>query len=145
MASVDELYKLKNGDSHSLLTKYLTQDVYDKLKGLKSKLGGTLADSIRSGCVNSHCGIYTCDPEGHDTFADLIHPVIKDYHKVPEIKHPKPNFGDLSNLGFGDLDPKTSTSCLHVSELEGVMLLLPFQQSVQKRTKLKWKNNSSQH
>ncbi|CAG2239830.1 arginine kinase-like [Mytilus edulis] len=109
MASLDELYnKLKKGDSHSLLKKYLTQDVYDKLKGLKSKLGGTLADCIRSGCENlhSHCGVYACDPEGYDTFADLLHPVIKDYHKVPEVKHPKPDFGDLSNLGFGDLDPK---------------------------------------
>ncbi|VDI59272.1 Hypothetical predicted protein [Mytilus galloprovincialis] len=134
--------ELKIATINCCSTKYITQDVYDKLKGPKSKLGGTSADSTRSGCVNSHCGIYTCDPEGYDTFADLLHPVI---HKAPEIKHHKPDFGDLSNLGFGDLDPKTSTSCLHVSELEGVMLLLPFQQSVQKRTKLKWKNNSSQH
>lgn len=50
MANVDELYKkLNSGESHSLLKKYLTQPVFDKLKGLKTKLGGTLADCIRSG------------------------------------------------------------------------------------------------
>jgi hypothetical protein len=60
------------------------------------------------GCENlhSHCGVYACDPEGYDTFADILYPVIKDYHKVSDIKHPKPDFGDLSKLGFDDLDPK---------------------------------------
>ena len=35
----------------SLLKKHLTPDVYDQLKGLKTKYGGTLADCIRSGKV----------------------------------------------------------------------------------------------
>jgi hypothetical protein len=60
-----------------------------------------------SGCKNldSGCGIYACDPEGYDVFQDVLNPIIKDYHKVAEIQHPKPDFGDLNNLGFGDLDP----------------------------------------
>jgi hypothetical protein len=60
-----------------------------------------------SGCKNldSGCGIYASDPEGYDVFEDVLNPVIKDYHKVAEIQHPKPDFGDLNNLGFGDLDP----------------------------------------
>lgn len=59
------------------------------------------------GCKNldSGCGIYASDPEAYDVFKEVLHPVIKDYHKVPEIKHPQPDFGDLNNLGFGDLDP----------------------------------------
>jgi len=107
---MDALYKnLKDAKEgcHSLLKKYLTQEIYDKLKDKKTKLGGTLLDCIRSGCENldSHCGVYACDPEGYTVFADLLDPVIKDYHKVDKINHPKPDFGDLNNLGFGDLDP----------------------------------------
>ena len=55
--------------------------------------------------LNSGVGIYACDPVGYDTFAPVLDAVIKDYHKVPEVKHPKPDFGDMNNLGFGDLDP----------------------------------------
>ena len=49
--SVDELYKkIKSSkDCKSLLKKHLTQQRFDKLKCLKTKYGGTLADCIRSG------------------------------------------------------------------------------------------------
>ncbi|KAK3098709.1 hypothetical protein FSP39_022290 [Pinctada imbricata] len=95
-------------DCSSLLKKYLTPECYDKLKDRKTSLGGTLADCIQSGCLNlkSNVGIYACDPEGYEVFADVLDPVIKDYHKVSEINHPAPDFGDLDNLGFGDLDPE---------------------------------------
>lgn len=56
--------------------------------------------------MDSGVGIYASDPEGYETFADVLDAVIKDYHKVDEVKHPKPDFGDLDNLGFGDLDPE---------------------------------------
>ena len=55
--------------------------------------------------MDSGCGIYASDPEAYDVFKEVLHPVIKDYHKVSEVKHPKPDFADLNNLGFGDLDP----------------------------------------
>ena len=35
--------------------------------------------------------------------------VVADYHGVPAgqpIKHPQPNFGDMQNLPFADLDPE---------------------------------------
>lgn len=38
-------------------------------------------------------------------FAELFDPILLDYHKVKTLAHPKPDFGDLNNLGFGDLDP----------------------------------------
>lgn len=28
-----------------------------------------------------------------------------DYHKIDKVTHPQPSFGDVNNLGFGDLDP----------------------------------------
>lgn len=56
--------------------------------------------------MDSGVGIYACDPEGYETFADVLDEVIKDYHKVDQVQHPKADFGDLDDLGFGDLDPE---------------------------------------
>ena len=60
-----------------------------------------------TGCLHlgSHTGIYAADPEAYEVFADIFEPIIKDYHKVSELKHPAPDFGNLNDLGFGDLDP----------------------------------------
>lgn len=55
--------------------------------------------------MKSHCGIYASDPDAYDTFSDIFYPVLLEYHKVDKLAHPAPDFGDLDNLGFGDLDP----------------------------------------
>ncbi|XP_045196942.1 arginine kinase-like isoform X1 [Mercenaria mercenaria] len=109
--SLDELWhRLLNSGSHckSLLKKHLTQPVYNKYKDVVTDYGGTLRDCIASGCMHlkSHCGIYASDPEAYDTFSDVFYPIIREYHKVDKLEHPAPDFGDLNNLGFGDLDPK---------------------------------------
>jgi len=100
----DKLYKAM--DSKSLLKKHLTPGVFNRLKCLRTKFGGTLTDCIRSGCENtdSGVGVYACDPDGYTVFAPLLDEVIKDYHKVDKLSHPEPDFGDLEKLGFGDLD-----------------------------------------
>ncbi|XP_064652496.1 taurocyamine kinase-like isoform X2 [Lineus longissimus] len=95
---------------NSLVKKYLTPEVYNKIKDKKTELGGTLAHCINTGAVNidSSIGIMACDPEAYEVFADLLDNVIKDYHKFPmdmPIKHPACNFGDLANLQLGNLDP----------------------------------------
>lgn len=41
--------KLQASDSKSLLKKYLTPEVFDKLKGLKTSFGSTLLDVVQSG------------------------------------------------------------------------------------------------
>ncbi|XP_041355015.1 taurocyamine kinase-like [Gigantopelta aegis] len=97
-------------DCKSLLKKHLTKEIFEKVKDKKTTLGGTLADCIRSGVENldSGVGIYACDPEAYKTFADILDPVIKDYHKIPEnkpIKHPHCDFGDPDKLKLEDLDP----------------------------------------
>jgi hypothetical protein len=53
MATCDELWeKLQAATtSKSLVRKHLTPTLYQKLKGLKTKFGGTLADCIKSGGV----------------------------------------------------------------------------------------------
>lgn len=109
MADTEELFKALQDakECHSLLKKNLTPERFEKLKGLKSKFGGTLADCIRSGCKNpdSGVGIYACDPDAYTTFAEVLDAVIMDYHKIDKVEHPSPSFGDVNNLGFGDLDP----------------------------------------
>lgn len=55
MSELEELWKnLYDGESKSLLKKHLTPEVYKLLKDRKTKLGGTLADCIRSGKLCAH-------------------------------------------------------------------------------------------
>lgn len=63
--------------------------------------------SFKTGAKNldSGVGLYACDPEAYTVFQPLFDAVIKMYHKVDKVEHPTPTFGDLDNLGFGDLDP----------------------------------------
>jgi len=109
MADGPELFQMLQDakDCKSLLKKHCTKERFDKLKDVKSKFGGTIADCIRSGCKNpdSGVGIYACDPDAYTTFAEVLDQVIMDYHKIDKVVHPQPSFGDVNNLGFGDLDP----------------------------------------
>jgi len=45
--------KLEGSDSKSLLKKYLTREVFDKLKTKKTSFGSTLLDVIQSGEFSS--------------------------------------------------------------------------------------------
>jgi len=108
-----ELKAMKFPDENkSLVRKHLTDDVFDKLKNKKTKLGGTLGHVFCPAVLHPSCsiGLLVTDPEAYDTFSLLTHQVIKDYHKLPlneplTGKHPKSNFGDVNNLPFGNLDP----------------------------------------
>lgn len=89
-------------DCKSLLKKYLTQEVFDKLKTRKTGMGATLLDVIQSGVENldSGVGLYAPDAEAYTLFADLFNPVIEDYHggfKATD-RHPPTDFGDLNTL-----------------------------------------------
>jgi creatine kinase len=99
--------KLQGTESKSLLKKYLTAEIFDKLKGLKTSLGATLLDVIQSGVENpdSGVGIYAPDAESYTTFADLFDPIIDDYHKgfKKTDMQPKCDFGDLNT--FVNVDP----------------------------------------
>ncbi|XP_045197746.1 arginine kinase-like isoform X2 [Mercenaria mercenaria] len=106
----DELYNIiSKSDSPSLMKKFLTQEVYDKLKDKKTSLGGTLAHCINSGCLHlgSKVGIYACDPEAYTVFEDIFNNVIKAYHKVDSISHPVPTFGtDADMKALENIDPE---------------------------------------
>jgi len=95
-------------DCKSLLRKYLTPEVFDKTKGLKTSFGSTLLDVIQSGVENldSGVGIYAPDAEAYALFSDLFDPIIEDYHGgfKKTDKHPKSDFGDGN--AFVNVDPE---------------------------------------
>ncbi|XP_046467152.1 arginine kinase [Neodiprion pinetum] len=108
LRKLEEGYKLlKNSDSPSLLKKYLTRDVFDKLKKRKTSYGSTLLHVIQSGVENldSGIGIYAPDPEAYTVFAELFDPIIEDYHGGfgPDDIHPLPDWGKPADMG--NLDP----------------------------------------
>ncbi|XP_057671197.1 arginine kinase-like [Diorhabda carinulata] len=106
---LDRAYReLLKSDSKSLMRKYLTQEIFNKLKTKKTSFGNTLMDCIQSGLINldSGIGIYAADQECYSLFADLFDPIIEEYHggfRKSDV-HPPSDFGDISTLG--NLDPK---------------------------------------
>merc|ERR1712135_244738 len=101
--------KLQAADNcKSLLKKYLTREVLDKTKDLKTSFGSTLLDVVQSGMENldSGVGVYAPDAESYSLFADLFDPIIEDYHTGFKSgdKHPARDFGDVETLG--NLDPE---------------------------------------
>ncbi|XP_018901920.1 arginine kinase isoform X2 [Bemisia tabaci] len=98
---------LQGQESKSLLKKYLTKEIFDKLKTKVTSFNSSLLDVIQSGVANpdSGVGIYAPDAESYSVFADLFDPIIEDYHGgfKPTDKHPAKDWGDVSTLG--NLDP----------------------------------------
>lgn len=76
----------------SLMAKYLTQEVFDKLKNVKSSKQYTLSNAIMTGVVTPHLGVGATagDEECWDLFKDLYYPIIKGWHGYdPETQiHP---------------------------------------------------------
>ncbi|XP_066956668.1 arginine kinase-like [Macrobrachium rosenbergii] len=98
-----EYKKFKAVKSRSLLKKYLTQDVFDKLKHRVTASGATLYDCIKSGLANpdSSIGVYAPDAESYTLFHELYDPIIDEYHGgfSPKEYHPGINFGTADALG----------------------------------------------
>lgn len=91
---------------NSLLKKYLTVEMFDKLKHMKTSFGTSLIDCINSGLQNhkSLIGIYAADAEAYETFGEIFTPIIEEYHKfTPDMTHPAADWGDVSS--FENLDP----------------------------------------
>lgn len=84
----------------SLTEKYLPKDLWAWLQ-LRTSFGSTIYDCVVSALENpdSGCGLYAPDPECYDTFSDLFHPIIAEYHKV-DVKTLKSvhDLGDASQL-----------------------------------------------
>ncbi|KAF5289659.1 hypothetical protein FQR65_LT11776 [Abscondita terminalis] len=99
--------KLEASGSKSLLKKYLTRPMFDRLKHKKTSFGSTLLDCIQSGLENhdSGIGVYAPDADAYEVFAELFDHIIEDYHMgfTKSDKHPPSDWGDVNSLI--NLDP----------------------------------------
>jgi len=117
MVDADTIKKIEEGfktlqaakDCHSLLKKHFTEDVMNKCKGRKTKLGATLWDVIQSGVKNldSGVGVYAPDAEAYTTFKELFNPILSDYHGINDSsKQPPVDLGESHVAELKDLDPE---------------------------------------
>ncbi|CAD5216703.1 unnamed protein product [Bursaphelenchus okinawaensis] len=108
---IEEAYqKLQSAsDCKSLLKKHLTKKVVDELKNVKTPMGATLYDVIRSGVYNldAGVGVYAPDYDSYKVFAALFDPIIQEYHGFgPKDKQPPVDLGDGKAKDFPPLDPE---------------------------------------
>ncbi len=91
----------------SLMAKYLTKEVFEKLKDLKTANGFTLEKVIKSGIDNpdSSIGVYAGDEESYTTFAALIDPIIQEYHGFSKTDLHKSNLNP-KDLNAPNPDPQ---------------------------------------
>ncbi|CAG9760904.1 unnamed protein product [Ceutorhynchus assimilis] len=92
------LKRLVESQSKSLLKKFFTREIVDKLKMKTSKFGATLQDCIDPGVNNLELeiGLTAVDPDCYRVYADLFVPIIEAYHKI-EKDTPQPG---IDNWGF---------------------------------------------
>jgi len=71
-----------NQSCTSLLSRHLTEQLFEQLKSQVTANGFTLAQAINSGVVNqdSGVGVYAGDAESYHLFSPLFDPIIADYH-----------------------------------------------------------------
>ncbi|MBT8344293.1 MAG: arginine kinase [Sulfurovum sp.] len=69
-------------DCNSLVSRFLTPEVFEVLKNKKTSNGFTLEQAIHSGVenVDSGIGVYAGDQESYSVFAALFDPIIESYH-----------------------------------------------------------------
>merc|ERR1711942_290620 len=92
--------------SHSLVAKYVTKPIWDKLSRAVTKTSGfSQAQAIAASVEfdNQHCGIYAGDWDSYKVFADVFDPLIQDYHGIsPDAVHTSDM--DSSKIK-GNIDP----------------------------------------
>merc|ERR1711970_1559773 len=70
---------------HSLVAKYVTQPIWEKLSRAVTKTSGfSLSQAIACAVQfdNQHCGIYAGDWDSYKVFADVSDPLIQEYHGI---------------------------------------------------------------
>merc|ERR1712020_490716 len=76
---------------HSLVAKYVTEPIWEKLNRAKTATSGfSLAKAIACAVEfnNQHCGIYAGDWDSYKVFSDVFDPIIQDYHGISaDSKH----------------------------------------------------------
>ena len=80
-------------EHESLMSKYLTKEIFEELKDKKTKNGFTIEDIINSGVKNPDSGIgaYAGDKESYTTFESFFDPIIQEYHGFSKTDMHKTN------------------------------------------------------
>jgi len=96
------LYPTNIINTKSLLSKYLTPEVFQELQYKKTSTGVKLHNIITSGIIHpdSNIGVYAGDKESYFLFRELFLPIIKEYHCLAEyVAHIQDvNVNKLTNL-----------------------------------------------
>jgi len=94
-------------DCTSLLSKYLTHEVFESLKDKKTSSGFTIEQAINSGVINldSGIGVYAGDQESYGVFAALFDPIIEAYHGFGKEDAHKSNLNP-DDLNASNPDPE---------------------------------------
>merc|ERR1712020_21815 len=83
LAMSDPFPEIKS--THSLVAKYVTKPIWDKLSRAVTKTSGfSLSQAIACAVQfdNQHCGIYAGDWDSYKVFADVFDPLIQEYHGI---------------------------------------------------------------
>merc|ERR1719233_704094 len=108
---------------HSLVAKHVTKDVWEKLKGIKTKTSGfTLIQAIACAVEfdNQHCGIYAGDWDSYKDFAQIFDPIIQEYHGISaDAKHTSDMDSSKLSGKIPDSAPVKSTRIRVGRNLEG--------------------------
>lgn len=91
----------------SLMSKYLTKDVFEELKDKKTANGFTLENIINSGLKNPDSGIgaYAGDKESYTTFQAFFDPIIEEYHHFSKEQNHKTDL-NIDHLDANNPDPQ---------------------------------------
>lgn len=94
-------------DCNSLLSRYLTPEVFEALKDKMTSNGFTLEQAINSGVENidSGIGVYAGDQDSYTVFAALLDPIIEDYHGFGKEDSHKSNLNP-EDLNAPNPDPE---------------------------------------
>merc|ERR1711872_507158 len=71
--------------THSLVAKYVTKPIWDKLSSVKTATSGfTLSKAIACAVQfdDQHCGIYAGDWDSYKDFSEVFDPLIQEYHGI---------------------------------------------------------------
>lgn len=99
-------------DCKSLLSKHLTQDIWNKYHDKSDKAGVSFKTCVFSGCqnVDSGIGCYAGSEDSYTTFSDFFDRIIQEYHGH------SPTDSHVSNMNASELE------CPPFSEEEAAMI-----------------------
>jgi len=92
-------------DKHrSFMKKYMTPELYEKLKDVKTAKGYTLSNAVQTGCLLPHLGVGATagDEESWEVFKDLYYPIIQEWHGYDANTQKHPTDLDPSKLVFSE-------------------------------------------